>query len=128
MGNVLDTSVDLKDQSGGLNFSSVLESTDLAAAQKIACFLCYFQASRELEGSDDECRQVHVERQTGRLEGVDLYQWICEESKAMPYNPNSCVLHEDCMEAIEDADAFVNFANRVFGFGRFISSCTQEEI
>merc|ERR1719488_36269 len=32
------------------------------------------------------------------------------------------------MEAPADATAFVNFANRNFGYGRFIASCTQEEI
>jgi len=37
------------------------------------------------------------------------------------------VVHIDAME-IATADAFVNFANANFGYGKFIHSCTQEEI
>jgi len=37
------------------------------------------------------------------------------------------VVHDGAME-IGTADAFVNFANANFGYGKFIHSCTQEEI
>lgn len=37
-------------------------------------------------------------------------------------------LHDAGMEAPAHAAAFVNFANAQFGYGKFIESCTQEEI
>ena len=47
----------------------------------------------------------------------------------MLYDPGEdCVeIHDEPMER-RDAHAFVNFANRNFGYGCFIDSCTQEEI
>jgi len=40
---------------------------------------------------------------------------------------NNVVVHDSAME-IGTADAFVNFANANFGYGKLIQSCTQEEI
>merc|ERR1711972_208145 len=60
--------------------------------------------------------------------GDDFKWFVLTTGTATICNATNFQLHESPMEAVDDADAFVNFANANFGYGHFISSCTQEEI
>eukprot|EP00928_Gymnodinium_smaydae_P035105 TRINITY_DN24767_c0_g1_i2.p1 TRINITY_DN24767_c0_g1~~TRINITY_DN24767_c0_g1_i2.p1 ORF type:complete len:489 (+),score=90.32 TRINITY_DN24767_c0_g1_i2:213-1469(+) len=131
--NVEDTTIDIKTHGGGLSFADMLAGTNPIASEKLACLLQYFDASRALEGSQDCVREVIFELRSASEELADVdsfHRWALEQGKdlSMSSNPVDVLLHEDGMEVVEDADAFVNFANAEFGYGCFIPSCTQEEI
>mmetsp|Transcript_108432 Transcript_108432/g.329631 ORF Transcript_108432/g.329631 Transcript_108432/m.329631 type:complete len:454 (-) Transcript_108432:116-1477(-) len=131
--NVHDTCHDAKDMGskGGLEFEKMMMSTRPMAAHKLACLLQYFEASRGLEGTEADARQVVFERRVaapGCRSLADFKTWVLEEGAHHTCDGSAVSLHDAGMEAVEAADAFVNFANRNFGFGCFIPSCTQEEI
>lgn len=143
--NVRDTCPELKpaSQGGGLNWSRMLASKRPVAAHKVACLISYFQAMRKSEGTEDDLREVVWERRASEADGgkgdegdgakAALYAfraWVEEHGVATTCDPTTCdvTLHDGGMEGVHDADAFVNFANPIFGYGHFIASCTQEEV
>lgn len=133
--NVHDTSSDLKQFKGGLDFAAMICANDSVAMGKLACLLQYFETSRaeEASGRFDGAREVLVSRRCAQAAGVgsdldEFKAWLenaCDSSPAC--GADQVVLHDEVMEAVQ-ADAFVNFANANFGYGKFIASCTQEEI
>lgn len=132
--NVEDTSETAKtwaEHKGGLNFNRLIQSTKPEAAGRLACLLQYFDASRAFEETHDNLREVIFERRSALLEHRDIsefHQWALEQGQAKECDASEFMLHDAGMEAVEDADAFVNFANAHFGYGCFIPSCTQEEV
>eukprot|EP00929_Paragymnodinium_shiwhaense_P092044 TRINITY_DN51921_c0_g1_i1.p1 TRINITY_DN51921_c0_g1~~TRINITY_DN51921_c0_g1_i1.p1 ORF type:complete len:470 (-),score=75.07 TRINITY_DN51921_c0_g1_i1:77-1486(-) len=128
--NVHDTTADLKPSRfrGGLNFRTLMRSRAQEGAQRLACLFQFFDRWRQLQGTPEELRKITFERRCSSFADLgEFKQWIqtcgTKKGEGLRYE-----LHEDGMEAIEDADAFVNFANPNFGYGHFIASCTQEEI
>lgn len=133
LGNVNDTTSCFKPGShqGGVNFPDMIangEST--VGAHKMACLLSYFKTSLTLEGTPEDEREVVWERRMAEHDLQGFYRWALAEGASKSADPDRglCRLHGGVMEAVEDADAFVNFANPMFGYGHFIGSCTQEEI
>lgn len=128
LGNVQDTTAGCKNHDGGLNQSDIYQSPNHVAVHKVACWLQYFATSLTLEGTEDERREVTFEGHADHT-GEDAFcEWAIQTGESKVCVAESHVLHNGSMESIEDADAFVNFANANFGFGCFIPSCTQEEI
>mmetsp|Transcript_62808 Transcript_62808/g.182182 ORF Transcript_62808/g.182182 Transcript_62808/m.182182 type:complete len:484 (-) Transcript_62808:208-1659(-) len=131
LSNVTDTTAGYKDRGnqGGLDFHRMLRARS-EGPNKLACLLHYFDASRLLEGTEADGRMVTFERRAAPQEVQDLSdfrRWILEDfGKSAP--AARCDLHDGGMESVPEAEAFVNFANPNFGYGRFIPSCTQEEI
>lgn len=125
--NVEDTTADVKENTGGLRFNRMFQSSSRpVAGEKLACLLAYFMAWLDADGSEEE-RQIAIERRAEARSLEEFRTWTLSaatEGAAVRY----CELHDGGMEAVEDADAFVNFANPNFGYGKFIASCTQEEI
>lgn len=124
--NVRDTAVEAKERRarGGLALGSMLQTCSPIAAEKLACLLAYFETWINMEHQDNSRRVVFQRRcasDTFKEWALSCQTRVCDE-------PASIHLHSAAMEAIETADAFVNFANPNFGYGRFIASCTQEEI
>eukprot|EP01043_Picozoa_sp_COSAG02_P044645 COSAG02_NODE_4007_length_5920_cov_5.932829_4_plen_389_part_00 len=117
-------------KAGGLRLDRDMLVDDEVGMQKLCCLLQYFATAMRLEGSTDDSREVVFERRTSR--DADLSEFKARVLAAQP-QPGSVdgvlgvSLHSGGMEA-PAADAFVNFANAVFGYGEFIASCTQEEI
>lgn len=101
---------------GGLDFTPMLLSPDLVAVNKVLCLLHYFNSP--LTEEDIEFR---VCRDTRTLEEFEAFLQQCE----IPIRPVQLTV--ECMED-KDCGTIVNFANSHFGYGRFIQSCTQEEI
>eukprot|EP00933_Yihiella_yeosuensis_P079812 TRINITY_DN93238_c0_g1_i1.p1 TRINITY_DN93238_c0_g1~~TRINITY_DN93238_c0_g1_i1.p1 ORF type:complete len:490 (-),score=92.79 TRINITY_DN93238_c0_g1_i1:148-1566(-) len=133
--NVVDTAAELKDSrhGGGLSLDRLLNSTNEVAVNKVACILNYFILAQKSEGSEDDAREIVVERLVAELGLEDFGRWAMEEGSQLAVcsavdECDAAVLHDSGMEGIPDADSFVNFANANFGYGRFIASCTQEEI
>lgn len=118
-------------KAGGLRLDRDMLLDDEVGMQKLCCLLQYFATAMRLEGSADDSREVIFERRTSR--GADLSEFKARVLAAHPQADSSdgllgqVTLHSGGMEA-PAADAFVNFANAVFGYGEFIASCTQEEI
>eukprot|EP00746_Dinoflagellata_sp_MGD_P003042 gnl/MRDRNA2_/MRDRNA2_105938_c0_seq1.p1 gnl/MRDRNA2_/MRDRNA2_105938_c0~~gnl/MRDRNA2_/MRDRNA2_105938_c0_seq1.p1 ORF type:complete len:493 (+),score=88.22 gnl/MRDRNA2_/MRDRNA2_105938_c0_seq1:95-1573(+) len=131
--NVRDTSEKFKTMNkGGLNLNELIQSTRHVAAGRLACLLQYFDASRYLEQTEDNERKVIFERRSAppdeQGDMSTFHQWALQEGQGKNCDANQFMLHDAGMEAVEDAEAFVNFANAHFGYGCFIPSCTQEEI
>eukprot|EP00747_Dinoflagellata_sp_TGD_P083755 gnl/TRDRNA2_/TRDRNA2_162246_c0_seq1.p1 gnl/TRDRNA2_/TRDRNA2_162246_c0~~gnl/TRDRNA2_/TRDRNA2_162246_c0_seq1.p1 ORF type:complete len:459 (+),score=70.22 gnl/TRDRNA2_/TRDRNA2_162246_c0_seq1:58-1377(+) len=126
--NVRDVCERSKDHAGGLDFTVMFQSTSQVAEQKVACLMRYFETARELEGSEDDGREVVFERRSFEKDLEAFRSWVASQGHTQKCDGSNITLHNDGMEAPEDADAFVNFANANFGYGRFIPSCTQEEI
>ncbi|CAE8581094.1 unnamed protein product [Polarella glacialis] len=133
--NVLDTSQDVKDRrnKGGLDFARMLRSTKPVAAQKLACLLTYFEVSLDSEGTEADLREVVFERRSAAEDEAGLQEFrvfaLEEGADKICDLVHGCFkLHSATMEEVADADAFVNFANPNYGYGKFIASCTQEEI
>jgi len=118
-------------KAGGLRLDRDMLLDDEVGMQKLCCLLQYFVTAMRLEGSADDSREVIFERRTSR--DADLSEFKARVLAAHPPADSSegllgqVTLHSGGMEA-PAADAFVNFANAVFGYGEFIASCTQEEI
>ena len=114
-------------KAGGLRLDRAMLLDNEVGAQKFCCLLQYFVASMQSEGTADDSREVIFERRTHA--GIDPQEFKAR-ILAAPHRQHGLPrvsLHEDGMEAVV-GDAFVNFANAVFGYGEFIPSCTQEEI
>eukprot|EP00667_Euglena_gracilis_P011239 EG_transcript_11476 len=122
LGNVRDVMAERKCNQGGLRFNRL-------GPQKLAALLLYFQAGLQGDAADDE-RVVRFEHvRCPPIEEVEAFLSSCDEALLLPsQEPPLVRLHDAGMEAPAHAAAFVNFANAQFGYGKFIESCTQEEI
>ena len=113
-------------KAGGLRLDRDMLCDDEVGMQKFCCLLQYFATAMRLEGSADDSREVVFERRTSR--DADLSEFKARVLAAKDsVGLLGVTLHSGGMEE-PAADAFVNFANAVFGYGEFIASCTQEEI
>ena len=123
--NVQDPAAELKPQykADGLRLDRRMLNSGDVGAHKMACLLQYLRSSLASEGTADDTREIVFERRTG----VALDEFKASVLAAGPVPVPRVQLHEGGMEAVA-ADAFVNFANPIFGYGEFIASCTQEEI
>lgn len=114
---------------GGLSFVQHMRFSDGVHLHKTAALLVYFEARRQAAGTDD-ARAVTFEYIVcpgdGWFEAL-LAERGDERLAGGAAGGRECTLHPEVMEA-PAADAFVNFANKQFGYGCFIPSCTQEEI
>ena len=127
LGNVADLMAEHKHNQGGLSFTRHLRFPVGVYVHKTAALLLYFEARRLAEGTADEGREVAFERVQCPSDSA-FADLVRERSAArLAADGSACTLHADVMEA-PAADAFVNFANKNFGYGCFIPSCTQEEI
>jgi len=123
LGNVADPISEIRGvRDGGLNFKHL-------NAEKLAALLLYFNARLRLEQGADDQRVVRFEHIRGPSDAslVKLLETSAETVLGADSERALVRLHDERMEKVE-ADAFVNFANRRFGYGQFIDSCTQEEI
>jgi hypothetical protein len=123
---------------GGLNFTT-MASLGSIGFEKYCCLMQYFATAASLEGTADDDRVVtwkvvFVRDDPDWSDGaLEARMQACalpllgdgEEEKEGSYEVLK--LHPGVMEA-PPADAFVNFANSLFGYGHFIQSCTQEEV
>ena len=127
LGNVNDSSKDHKRRAGGLSWRRMLISI---GPEKLTALLIYFQRGLSLEGTADDDRVIVWERlRTPSADGLAAQLEACDATLVDEgASPPSVLLHDGVMEAAPLATAFVNFANREFGYGAFINSCTQEEI
>lgn len=119
---------------GGLSlFTSMMGRCNDIGMNKTKCIIQYFFTSdEERKHSDRKIVFQKVTMTNQEFESVlhsslkvDLNQSSSENrslSKTVPIR-----IHDELMEDPSD-DAFVNFANANYGYGKFISSCTQEEI
>lgn len=130
--NLRDTTRHLKDKrnQGGINFTRLYGNYTIhnVGVQKLAALLVYFRAQLD-EGVDDEDNGRVITFET--IKGPDLRSFettlhACDVV-LVPEDTDVVRIHDGPMEE-PDAEAFVNFANSNFGYGRFIASCTQEEI
>lgn len=113
--------------SGGLDFQRMLAGDSGVAMQKTACLLEYFRWWMQPSPLDEE-RIVRFELITGGpVEEFEAKLAAASDSPVLPSGTAPLALHNGPMEEPE-AHVFVNFANANFGYGRFIASCTQEEI
>jgi len=131
VGNVLDVMAGEKRNQGGMNFSRLVYEValdgDAVSAHKLAALLLYFESGLALEGSEDDARIVGFERLA--CPSAESFESLLLSNEAQRSEwGETVVLHAGSMEDPPDATAFVNFANADFGYGRFIPSCTQEEI
>jgi len=127
--NVLDPAIGIKAHNGGLDLSWMLSNDKATAGHKLACLLCYLHASRALEETPDNSRSVVFELKAATPTDLDEWkQWALEVGAKQPWEGVRGTLHAGSMEDCELADAFVNFANANFGYGRITAGCTQEEI
>lgn len=88
-------------------------------AQKLACLIQYFEASRRLEGTEDDQRFVIVERRCfeGSAEEMIKVALASGDAAAAAAGESPrplALLHAEGMET-QQCDAFVNFANRRMG-------------
>jgi hypothetical protein len=123
--NCTDCAAELKPQykADGLRLDRRMLNSGDVGAHKMACLLQYLRSSLASEGTADDAREIVFERRTG----VALDKFKASVMAAAPVPLPRVQLHEGGMEAVA-ADAFVNFANPIYGYGEFIASCTQEEI
>merc|ERR1719221_2171811 len=121
--NIVDTTMDFKDRFhvGGLEWNAMVSSTKEVAAQKLACLLHYFVSAQVLEGTDDDVRQITVERRVAGGDMRDLNgfrRWAAEHGAALRCGSKDDMavqLRSEGMEDVPGSDAFVNFANANFG-------------
>ena len=132
VGNVLDVMAGEKRNKGGMNFSRLVYEValdgDAVSAHKLAAILLYFESGLALEGSEDDARIVGFERLACPSAESFESLLLSKEAQRSESWGETVLLHAGSMEDPDDATAFVNFANADFGYGRFIPSCTQEEI
>uniref|UniRef100_A0A7S2IH94 PARG catalytic Macro domain-containing protein n=1 Tax=Helicotheca tamesis TaxID=374047 RepID=A0A7S2IH94_9STRA len=141
LSNINDTMAPFKDpwSRGGLDFRRMIGDppTQKVGLSKVECLLLYFKAGGVLEGTEDDERQIIFERISFaplQLDQMDQVTLLLNEEESCSkmtkrYVGEGIVLHNQTMESpTRPASAFVNFANSNFGYGHFISSCTQEEI
>ena len=127
LGNIAgDPVARLKEHSGpgqGLCFLPMYLSTSYAAAHKVQCILQYMDASAQMgvHESNEMISFDRVSMAASDFQHLDAWQQELRDSTMVQ------AITTNVMENGE-AHAMVNFANKVFGVGRFASSCTQEEI
>jgi len=109
---------------GGLDWRLMYRGGFLSA-NKLACLWNYFIicAAEEQQGNVS-CRDVSFELVVGP--GPEPFQHMLEMQTEV-LGELEVNVHNGLMEDV-DADSFVNFANALFGYGRFIESMTQEEV
>lgn len=126
LANVYDTMVGHKDSwnDGGLDWRNLLLGYGHdEGVERMKCHLLYFDAM--LDASDLD-RRIVFERI--RYKPIDFFD---ETNFDPPQKPlgQGVNLHNHAMEQPpHPCTAFVNFANPNYGYGKFIGSCTQEEI
>jgi hypothetical protein len=126
LNNVVDTMAPYKENKGGLSLWRMMRK-DHISTHKLASLLLYFGTGVQLEGSTDDDRVVRFEHI--RCEPTDqLAKRLGACDMTLVESSHDFQLQSGGMEEAEDATAFVNFANKNFGYGKFIPSCTQEEI
>lgn len=141
LGNCNDVMAPKKDRynCGGLDFKEMLmygihrswnfmsnNSTPRdVGLYKMECILIYFDTCGTLEGLENDRRVI----------SFDLIQFIPLSAEMFPeigkteHVGDGLRVHTCTMESTpRKTSAFVNFANPNYGYGKFISSCTQEEI
>mmetsp|Transcript_12520 Transcript_12520/g.36968 ORF Transcript_12520/g.36968 Transcript_12520/m.36968 type:complete len:496 (-) Transcript_12520:78-1565(-) len=142
LGNILDPMAQKKDRwnMGGLDFREMLaNSRAKESTEKMKCLIVYFDTWID----EDRCCKADSGRRTIEFERIRFKPMILKESivtsnmealldtegeNDSKFVGDGVTLHENTMESSESASGFVNFANPNFCYGRFISSCTQEEI
>lgn len=146
LGNCRDIVAKHKDpwNRGGLDFTRLLmdnppHRSSLGQA-RLQCLLAYFETRRQVEGTEDDDRKIAFERV--RFVPLDPNK-IEDFGRRLPdglpaagrYVGQGVRIHDSPMEEpLVNSDtapssiAFVNFANANYGYGKFIASCTQEEI
>ena len=137
LGNVCDTLAPQKSphNRGGLCFRGLLQDAANPRASlglhKLVALLTYFDHGQRASREDarrvvqwEHVRCPSADEMAERLRG-------CTNTVLRPESevvPPTIRLHAGVMEDVPEATGFVNFANAHFGYGRFIPSCTQEEI
>lgn len=126
VGNCNDPMAIYKDDwnTGGLDIRELLHGSqyDKTGIAKLECLLVYFETSGALEGTAEDDRRVTFER-------LCFPAFRMPESTTERFVGQGVVIHDGTMESpTRTADAFVNFANSNFGYGKLVRSCTQEEI
>eukprot|EP00531_Pseudo-nitzschia_arenysensis_P019028 CAMPEP_0116126750 /NCGR_PEP_ID=MMETSP0329-20121206/6491_1 /TAXON_ID=697910 /ORGANISM="Pseudo-nitzschia arenysensis, Strain B593" /LENGTH=317 /DNA_ID=CAMNT_0003620839 /DNA_START=332 /DNA_END=1282 /DNA_ORIENTATION=- len=140
---------DYKRNRGGLSFWRMMRPDREAGVHKIAALLLYFFAGMELEGTKDDSRIVEFHHLKGKDDSkfdallrnnhdvlIDSSRSNSDGGVGSTKGDGNVVdrkfghvrLHSERMEAVGTPSGFVNFANDNFGYGKFIPSCTQEEI
>lgn len=127
IGNCTDVMRAHKDgwNEGGLDFRNMLiyRKYNEVGLSKLECLLTYFDVCGTLEGTDDDDRVITFEL----IRFVPLTAKDNVESGRVV--GDGIVFHTGTMESpTRKTTSFVNFANPNYGYGKFISSCTQEEI
>lgn len=152
IGNCVDAMSAKKDpwNAGGLDFRNMLlRATHMpwdfmpegssprrngVGLSKMECLLVYFDACGSLEGGEDDERIITFDLIRFRpLSAADFMAAAANGRNCEPSSPSfvgeGIRIHTSTMESpSRRASAFVNFANANYGYGKFISSCTQEEI
>jgi len=147
--NVLDPMQVYKDDRnlGGLEWRQLIlycNSSKAVGIESMRCHLLYFEEAstrmRNTEAStDDDERQIVFERVrykpriilTGNSSTITVAQDKDKQNNGRPLQPvgTGIVVHQRSVELpSRPCSGFVNFANQNFGYGKFIRSCTQEEI
>jgi len=129
LGNCNDTMAERKDRwnQGGLDFLPMLMRCKHKSVglEKMKCVLFYFDsASKDIGESTRQVVFELVQFVPLNLKDGKALEGICGRNVG-----DGIVLHNNSMEhPPRGCSGFVNFANSNFGYGKFIASCTQEEI
>jgi len=141
LGNIVKDPVrDRKEHVGGLNFYSMFsQMLSSGGMHKVKCLIQYLITTErerhtskrkvifhKLFMSDREFQDVLYDHER------DPEQYVVNKPPIILRDNNvvnrpPVILHDNKMENPYE-DAFVNFANANYGYGKFIASCTQEEI
>lgn len=121
LGNIRGDPVEPKKP--GLNFRSMYTTSKEVASNKLRCLLQYLEASSFLTKAQEN-EKVVFERVS--MSSTDFEQQILWNSTRIL----DSAVHAIVVNPMETrkAHAMVNFANEIYGTGRFGSTCTQEEI
>eukprot|EP00581_Thalassiosira_minuscula_P012427 CAMPEP_0183726082 /NCGR_PEP_ID=MMETSP0737-20130205/22278_1 /TAXON_ID=385413 /ORGANISM="Thalassiosira miniscula, Strain CCMP1093" /LENGTH=466 /DNA_ID=CAMNT_0025957299 /DNA_START=70 /DNA_END=1470 /DNA_ORIENTATION=+ len=133
IGNCIDIMAPYKDpwNAGGLDFGAMLRTNQNKSSgiglSKMECLLTYFDACSSLEGNEDDNRRITFD--LIRFVPLSAEYFASNDSDNGGFVGLGFSLHTGTMEHTpRKTSAFVNFANPNYGYGKFISSCTQEEI
>jgi len=124
IGNCIDLMAAFKDERnyGGLDFRFVGPS-------KMECLLTYFDVCGSLEGKYDDERVITFELISFIPLSAEYFQNCQVRCGNNALVGEGVALHTGTMESpSRKYTAFMNFANPNYGYGKFIRSCTQEEI
>ncbi|UJR12124.1 hypothetical protein I4U23_016301 [Adineta vaga] len=108
---------------GSIDFTDLYHIPfDRVAIQRIRCLIEYFRLSSQQHHDSNDYREISIERYSYNEGSPD---W---KKQLVPIQESKINVFTDRMEASEEANAFVDFANKQIHIHSIMPSATQEEI